>query len=86
MARLAMGERWTRVAALVAGALLLLTDVPDYWVVFVLVLLMAAFPIQGETLDSITGLSRSRKAAFVAAVLVGLLCVPMPQSFATLPL
>lgn len=86
MARLALGERWTRVAALLVGVVLLLTDIPDYWVVFLLVLLMAAFPGQGETLDSISGLSRSRKAAFACAVLLGLLCVPIPQSFATFPL
>jgi hypothetical protein len=47
---------------------------------------MAAFPVQGETLDSISGLSRSRKALFAVAVAVGLLCVPIPQSIATLPL
>jgi len=83
MSLLAVGSRGTRVTSVVAGGLLLLTDLPDYWVVFLLVFLMAAFPVQGDTLDSITELSRSRRALFVLAVLLGLLCVPVPQSFAT---
>lgn len=86
MARLAIGDRGSRITSLVSGLLLLATDLPNYWVVFVLVLLMAAFPVQGETLDSISGLSRSRKAAFALMVVVGLLCVPVPQTFATLPI
>ncbi len=86
MARLAMGERGRRSATWVAGILLLLTDLPNYWVVFLLVFLMAAFQVQGETLDSITGLSASRRLAFVLVVVIGLLCVPVPQSFATFPL
>ena len=86
MGRLALGERGSRVTTIVSGLFLLLTDLPDYWVVFLLVLLMAAFPVQGETLDSITGLSRSRRVAFAVAVVVGLLCVPIPQTFATFPL
>ena len=39
---------------MVSALLLLLVDLPDYWVVFLLVFLMAAFPVQGETLDSIS--------------------------------
>jgi len=86
MGRLALGDGGIRVTTIISGLFLLLTDLPDYWVVFLLVFLMAAFPVQGETLDSISGLSRSRKAAFAVTVLVGLLCVPVPQTFATLPL
>src|SRR5882672_4614331 len=86
MARLAIGERGSRKTTIASGLLLLLTDLPNYLVVFLLVFLMAAFPVQGETLDSISGLSRSRRALFAVAVLVGILCVPLPQTFATLPL
>jgi len=86
MARLALGERGSRVTTIFSGIFLLLTDLPDYWVVFLLVFLMAAFPVQGDTLDSISGLSTSRKALFAVAVVVGLLCVPVPQSFATFPI
>jgi membrane-associated protease RseP (regulator of RpoE activity) len=86
MGRLAIGERGIRATTIVSGLFLLLTDLPDYWVVFVLVFLMAAVPVQGETLDSISGLSRSRKAVFALAVVLGLLCVPIPQTFATLSL
>ena len=83
MARLALGERGSRATTIVSSLLLLLTDLPDYLVVFLLVFLMAAFPVQGETLDSISGLSKARRGLFVVAVVVGILCVPVPQSFAT---
>jgi membrane-associated protease RseP (regulator of RpoE activity) len=83
MARLAIGDRGSRATTAASGLLLLLTDLPNYLVVFLLVFLMAAFPVQGETLDSISGLSGSRRALFAAAVLVGILCVPVPQSVAT---
>jgi membrane-associated protease RseP (regulator of RpoE activity) len=86
MARLVLGDRGIKLTTVVAGAMLLLVDLPNYWVVFVLLFLMASFPVQGDTLDSISGLSSSRKAVFVIAVIVGLLCVPIPQNFATLPL
>ena len=62
MSRLALGEKGSRVTTVLSGAFLLLADLPNYWVAFLLVFLMAAFPVQGETLDSISGLSRSRKA------------------------
>ncbi len=86
MARLALGERGSRATTTVSGLLLLLTDLPNYWVVFLLVFLMAAFPVRGETLDSISGLSRSRKVLFAVATAVGILCVPVPQSLAAFPL
>jgi len=86
MGRLALGDRGIRVTTVVSGLSLLLTDPPGYWVAFLLVFLMAAFPVQGETLDSISGLSGSRKAVFAIMVAVGLLCVPVPQTFATFPL
>jgi Peptidase family M50 len=86
MSRLALGDRGSRVTTIVSGLFLLLTDLPDYWVVFLLVFLMAAFPVQGETLDSISALSRSRKVAFAVTLAVGLLCVPLPQTFATFAL
>ena len=86
MGRLTLGERGSRIATVVYGLFLLVTDLPDYWVVFVLVFLMTAFPVQGETLDSISPLSRSRKALFAVAVVLGLLCVPVPGTFATFAL
>ena len=86
MGRLALGDRWIRATTIVSALFLLLTDLPDYWVAFLLVFLMAAFPVQGETLDSISGLSSSRKAVFAIMVALGVLCVPVPQAFATFTL
>lgn len=86
MARLVLGDLGSRVATGAVAALLLLTDIPNYWVIFLLVFLMAAFPAQGETLDSISRLSGSRRVVFGALVLLGLLCIPLPESFATFPI
>jgi len=86
MARLVLGERASRVTTAACGVYLLVADIPNYWVIFLLVFLMAAFPVQGDTLDSITRLSRSRKFAFAGLVVLGLLCVPIPQTFATFSL
>ena len=86
MARIVLGERGSRLTTIAAGLVLLLVDLPDYWIVFLLVFLMAALPVQGETLDSISGLSGSRKAVFVLVLLVGILCIPVPQTFGTISL
>jgi membrane-associated protease RseP (regulator of RpoE activity) len=86
MARLVLGDGRSRATTMISGASLLVVDLPNYWVVFVLLFLMASFPVQGDTLDSISGLSPSRRAVFVLAVIMALLCVPIPQSFATLPI
>ena len=86
MARLVLGERGSRFATIVSCLLLLLTDFPNYSVVLLVVFFMTAFPTQVETLDSISGLSSSRKALFALAVVVAVLCVPLPQNFGTLPI
>ena len=85
MARLVIGEMASRVTTVLSGISLLLIDLPDYWVVFLLVFLMAAFPVQEETLDSVTELSNSRRAVFVIAVVVGILLRPDATELRDLP-
>jgi len=85
MGKLVLGERGARMTTF-AVAILLLTDIPNYWVVFLLVFLIGAFQTSGDTLDSISGLSGSRRTLFVLATLLTLVCVPFPQTFATFAL
>ena len=51
-----------------------------------MIFLLAAIQPSNETLDSISGISRSRKLLFVGAMVLVLLCAPVPQSFLTYPI
>jgi membrane-associated protease RseP (regulator of RpoE activity) len=86
MARLALGDGGSRITTIISCLFLLLTDFPNYSVILLVVFFMTAFPTQLDTLDSISSLSSSRKALFALAVILAILCVPLPQSVATIPL
>jgi len=86
MATLALGYGGSRITTMVTGFVLVAVDVPNYWVVFLIIFLLAAIQPSNETLDSISELSRSRKALFLASIALVLLCAPVPQNFLTYPL
>ena len=86
MATLALGVRGSRITTMVTGFILVAFDVPNYWVVFLMIFLLAAIQPTNETLDSLSDLSRSRKLLFLAAMVLMLLCAPIPQNFLTYPL
>ena len=86
MATLALGERGSRITTMVTGFLLLAIDVPNYWVIFLGIFVLAAIQPSGETLDSLSSLSLSRKTLFVAAMVMVLLCAPVPTNFLTYPI
>jgi membrane-associated protease RseP (regulator of RpoE activity) len=86
MATLALGYGGSRITTMATGFVLVAVDVPNYWVVFLIIFLLAAIQPSNETLDSISGLSRSRKALFLATIALVLLCAPVPQNFLTYPL
>ena len=86
MATLALGVRGSRITTMVTGFLLVAIDVPNYWVIFLMIFLLAAIQPSNETLDSISGISRSRKILFVGSVVLLLLCAPVPQTFLTIPI
>jgi membrane-associated protease RseP (regulator of RpoE activity) len=81
-----LGPRGTRIAFLLTIVLLLLIDVPSYWFVAILILITAGGSARIETLDSISEVSPRKKFLFLAAVIIALLCLPIPQTIATLPL
>jgi hypothetical protein len=84
MATLVLGERGCRVTTLITAFVLVALDFPNYSVVFLLLFLLAAIRPSNETLDSISGISRSRKLLFVLAMGLLLLCIPVPQTFFTI--
>lgn len=86
MATLALGVRGSRITTMVTGFLLVAVDVPNYWVIFLMIFLLAAIQPTNETLDSLSPISRSKKILFVAMVALVLLCAPAPQNFLTYPI
>jgi membrane-associated protease RseP (regulator of RpoE activity) len=86
MATLVLGERGSRITTMVTAFLLVAIDVPNYWVLFLLIFLLAAIQPSNETLDSISGISQSRRFLFLFAMLLVVLCIPIPQTFLTRPI
>jgi membrane-associated protease RseP (regulator of RpoE activity) len=86
MATLAIGVQGSRITTMLTGFALVAVDVPNYWVTFLMIFLLAAIQPSNETLDSISRISRSRKALFALAVVLALLCAPIPQNFLTYPI
>lgn len=86
MATLALGERGSRITTMGTALVLIVIDVPNYWVMFLLIFLLAAIQPSNETLDSISSLSRSRKFLFIGAMVLVLLCIPVPQTILTRPI
>jgi hypothetical protein len=86
MATLVLGERGSRITTMVTAFILLAIDIPNYWVFFLLIFLLAAIQPSSQTLDSISGISISRRVLFLLAMALLLLCVPVPQTFLTRPI
>jgi len=86
MATLVLGVRGSRITTMVTGFLLVVVDVPNYWVIFLIIFLLAAIQPSSETLDSISGLSRSRRLLFLVAIALVILCAPIPQTLLTYPI
>ncbi len=86
MTKLVLGERGSRALTSLTGILLVAVDTPNYWVVVLLIFLLAARPVAGETLDSISGIMPSKRTLYILSLLMMLLCAPVPQNLATFPL
>ncbi len=83
MATLILGTRGSRITTLATAFALISIDSPNYWVVFLLIFLLAAVQTSNETLDSVSGISQSRKILFILAMVLVFLCFPIPQTFFT---
>jgi membrane-associated protease RseP (regulator of RpoE activity) len=86
LATLILGTRGSRITTLLTAFALVAIDSPNYWVVFLLIFLLAAVQPSNDTLDSVSAVSRSRKVLFVIAMALVFLCIPIPQTFFTIPI
>jgi hypothetical protein len=84
----ALGERAAKVTTYLSVLVLLLIDMnyATYWAVAIIALLLAGRPVKLKLLDEVSGLSASRKWAFVGSIVLAFLCLPAPHSLATFPL
>ncbi|HME18152.1 MAG TPA: hypothetical protein VKF15_00250 [Nitrososphaerales archaeon] len=80
------GSRYIRAATYLSVLVLIVIDTPDYWALAIVVLLMAARPFDVQTRDDLSGISRGRKALYLAMMVMAILSLPIPQNLATFPL
>jgi membrane-associated protease RseP (regulator of RpoE activity) len=85
MTNMILGERGSRLITGISVVALLLIDTPNYLVVALLIFLLSAMRPSMELLDSISEISSSKKILYVAALLLMVVTIPMPQSIATFP-
>jgi membrane-associated protease RseP (regulator of RpoE activity) len=82
----AFGGRGLRVTSVLCALALVLIDTPNYLFLGLFVLLIAGRQEDVQCLDEISPTSNSRKLFFIVALVVALLCLPIPQRIATIAL
>jgi hypothetical protein len=75
-----------RAGSYLSVLVLMVFDTPIYWGLAVLVLLLAGRPFKLNLLDEVSELSRTRKWVYTGAIVLALLCLPVPHNLGTLPL
>jgi hypothetical protein len=75
-----------RAGSYLSVLVLMVLDTPIYWGLAILVLLLAGRPFKLSLLDEVSELSRSRKWVYTGAIVLALLCLPIPHNLGTLPL
>src|SRR2546428_13906473 len=80
------GYRGLRITTYLSIIALLVLDTPNYWIMAVIVLVIAGRPARLTTLDEVSEASRGKKVLFAAALLLALASVPIPQNIAYLQL
>jgi membrane-associated protease RseP (regulator of RpoE activity) len=86
MTAIVLGDRGNKIITTLTSLLLLLIDAPNYWVMVLLIFLLAARPATSETLDSISDISNSTKVLYVLSLALLFLSAPIPNNIATIPL
>ncbi len=81
-----LGYRRLRTATYLSIIALLLLDTPNYWIMAVIVLVIAGRPAHLTTLDEVSEASRAKKMLFAVVLLLAVSSVPIPQNIATLQL
>jgi len=77
-----------RVASYLCVLLLVSLDLPTYWALAVVVLIMMSLSWSSELqlLDEVSPVSRSRRWLYIGVLAIGLLCMPLPRTVAGFPL
>ncbi len=88
LSSLAWGEGPQRAMSYLCIILLFLIDAPNYWALAAVVYLLTFMSRSSEVdvLDEVSALSGRRKWIYLGALVVALLCIPLPQSFAGFPI
>ncbi len=86
LSNLTLGPKITRAATYVCVFALISLDIPNYWALAIVVLLVAGRPAEVKVLDEISEVSRGKRWLYLGALILGLLSLPMPHYFANFPL
>lgn len=84
LSNLAWGPGASKIATYLSVTLLILVDLPTYWALAVVVLLlMSSRPYSGpQLLDEVSPISETRRWLYLGALALALLCMPLPQTIA----
>ena len=81
-----LGYRGLRITTYLSIVALLVLDTPNYWIMAVIVLVIAGRPARLGTLDEVSEASRGKKVLFAVILMLALASVPIPRNIATLQL
>ncbi|MGD0476633.1 MAG: hypothetical protein ABSB29_00515 [Nitrososphaerales archaeon] len=88
LSSLAWGPGASRIATYLSVILLISVDLPTYWALAVVVLLLMSLSRHSgpQLLDEVSPISETRRWLCVGALALALLCMPLPQTIAGFPL
>jgi Zn-dependent protease len=88
LSSLVWGAGVSRIATYLAVILLISIDLPTYWALAVVVLLLMSLSRDSgpQLLDEISPLSETRRWLYLGALALALLCMPLPQTIVGFPL
>jgi hypothetical protein len=88
LSSLALGPGVSRIASYLSVILLITVDLPTYWALAFVVLLLMSLSWGSEPLllDEVSPISETRRWLYLSALAVALLCMPLPQTVAGFPL
>lgn len=88
LSTLAWGPGVSRIASYLSVVLLISVDLPTYWVLAFVVLLLMSLSRDSEPqlLDEVSPVSKTRRWLYLGALALALLCMPLPRTIAGFPL
>jgi hypothetical protein len=88
LSTLAWGAGVSRIASYLSVILLIAVDLPTYWALAFVVLLLMSLSRDSEPqlLDEVSPVSRTRRWLYLGALALALLCMPLPRTIAGFPL